>query len=162
VGPLYVASAAGTRWLELILIGASIVSVVLAVGLNVPGEEYAALGWIIVAIVLPTDAILWIVIPRRYELYADRLRIEFTFFGWDIPFSSIESARPALWWHAYAYAGIRLATSPGQAIEVRRRGGSGLMAGMNLIISPEGRAAFLDQLQGAIENAASSPPPSGG
>lgn len=85
---------------------------------------------------------IWLILPRRYEVWPDHLRIVFPVWRWDIPFDTISAVKPARWWATYGYNGVRFATSPGSAIEVRRRDAR-LFGRPNIIISPADRDGFI-------------------
>jgi hypothetical protein len=85
--------------------------------------------------------IIWMVLPKRFEVYEDRLRI---ILGWpailDIPFRDITEVRQATSDMAYVYWGMRFATSSKFVVEIRRNNG------MNVIISPSRGEEFIEQL----------------
>jgi hypothetical protein len=86
------------------------------------------------------------VIPRRYQLFATRLRIVLGWpLRWDIPLSTIAAARPARGVARWFYWGVRLATSSGTLVEVERK------KGWNVILSPSSRDVFLAQLNEALD-----------
>ena len=93
------------------------------------------------------DALLFkTVLPRRFQIFEDRLRI---LMGWpfavNIFFSNIEEAKPASGRKVFAYKGLRFATSTRHAIEIVRK------KGLNLVISPGKDDIFLDELNRAIK-----------
>lgn len=100
-------------------------------------------------IVFLTTVFVWAIIPRRYEVYDDRLVIAFTMWRWNIGLDSIELVREAEPWQSYGYWGMRFSTKPSQAIELRR-----IRPRMpfrpNLIISPDDRTIFLAEMNAAL------------
>lgn len=93
----------------------------------------------------------YLVIPRRYQVYNTKLRIVLGWpLGWDIPLSTIREAQPADAFDAWAYAGVRLATSSRTPVEIVRR------RGWNVIISPSDREVFLNRLNEAMNAARGS------
>jgi hypothetical protein len=88
------------------------------------------------------DAALFrVILPRKFQVFEDRIRIV---LGWifriDIPFSNIVDARSASGSKAFAYWGIRFATSTRHIVEIIRK------KGLNLVISPANEEVFLEQL----------------
>ena len=93
------------------------------------------------------DALLFkTILPRRYQIFEDRLRI---LMGWpfavNIFFSNIEEAKPAPGGRVFAYRGLRFATSTHYVIEIIRN------KGLNLVISPSKGDIFLEELNKAIK-----------
>ena len=93
------------------------------------------------------DALLFnAILPRRYQIYQDRLRIVLGKpFAVSVPFSTIKDVRPASGSKTFAYWGIRLATSSKSVVEIIRS------KGLNIVISPADRDAFLEQLTQALQ-----------
>jgi len=90
------------------------------------------------------DALLFkAILPRRYQIFEDRLRILMGGpFAINISFSNIEEAKPAAGRKAFAYGGLRLATATRNVVEIVRK------KGLNLVISPSNEM-FLEQLNQA-------------
>ncbi|MEN8613986.1 hypothetical protein ABFB09_01700 [Dehalogenimonas sp. THU2] len=102
------------------------------------------------------SALFYFIIPRKYQIFADRLRV--VLGGWikfDVPFSTIRQARVARSIDAFVYWGLRMATSGEGVVEILRRGG-----GLDLVISPIDRDTFLEQLDQALaaSNRNATPP----
>ncbi len=93
------------------------------------------------------DALLfYAVLPRRYQIYTDRVRIVLGRpFAVNLPLSTIKEARPASGIKAFAYWGIRFATSSKTVVEIVRR------RGWNFVISPANRELFLERLAEALK-----------
>ena len=130
-------------WLKLILGGTLALTFILALIL-ISSDTTAAV--VMFGITL-FDALLFkTVLPRRYQIFEDRLRI---LMGWpfavNIAFSNIEEAKPAPGGRAFAYRGLRFATSTRHVIEIVRN------KGLNLVISPSKGDVFLDELNRAIK-----------
>jgi hypothetical protein len=145
--PMLSMPVGGLRWLYVVsLVFAT--TILLALGaLLLSGASGLGIATML-AVLLLTDALIYLIVPRRYEIYADRLRLVFPAFAWNIGFESLAAFRPASWWQSYGYWGIRFATAPSQAIEIRRRSPS-LLRRPNLVISPADRETFLAQLSAA-------------
>ena len=107
------------------------------------------LGAILFFISIKHALLIGAILPRTYEVYDDRLVLVFGFSRWNIGMDSIEVAREAKPHQAYAYNGVRFATKPGEAIELRRVN-SNLFTRPNLIISPDDRSTFLVELNTAL------------
>lgn len=90
---------------------------------------------------------LWAVIPRRYEVGQTELRVVTGAFTHRVPYETITEVRPGKWYQTLGYAGVRYATSGSTTVEVRRS------RGMNLVISPADRDAFLRELRRAMDSA---------
>src|SRR5690606_10748805 len=67
---------------------------------------------------LATILIVWLILPRRYEIWPDHLRIVFPLGGWDVPYEGIQAVRAGHWWEAYGFAGVRFATAPSQTVTI--------------------------------------------
>ncbi len=89
-----------------------------------------------------------VIMPQRYQIYSDKIRIVFGGpFAWNIPFSTIEEVRSASGAKAFAYSGVRFATSSKNVVEIRRS------RGCNVVISPANRDVFLEQAGRAMKSA---------
>lgn len=147
--PLLTTPQSHQRGVDLTLLLATIGSVVAGVGVELALEARGGGLAIGVASAL-TFGLLYLLIPRRYEVFADRMAVVFVWRRWEIPYETIESVRAAAQLYAYAYIGVRFATAPSQSVEVRRVRSS-LLRRPNLIISPQGRDEFVRVLQQALE-----------
>lgn len=119
--PLYETTASGTRILRLYLLGSSVfVLALVVVGLILTPDRVTV--WLLVAgcSAVPL-ALVWLVVPKRFEVWPDCLRLAFPNFGWDLHFISIDSVQRAQWWQSYAFRGLRFATSPSSAVVILRR-----------------------------------------
>ena len=145
--PLYIAQAGGMRRFKAILLGLLAMDAVLVVALLllVNGVAAAVTGISLVA----TVTVLLAILPRRYEVWPDRLRIVFPIRGWDIRYEGIETVRAGRWYEAYGFAGLRFATAPSQTVTVLRHNAN-LLTHPNLVISPADRDEFLRQLERAM------------
>jgi hypothetical protein len=148
--PLLVAQQANRRTLDAGLLAAAVV--VLFGGILLDLAFDAQGGWFVTAGLLAlTFAVIFLVVPRRLEVWPDRLVIVFTPWRWRLPFETVAGARQANTWSAFGYWGVRLSTAPAASIEVRRVESS-LLSRPNLIISPEGRDEFVSALQQAMSD----------
>jgi len=84
------------------------------------------------------------VIPRRFQLFEDRLRIVLgSPFAFNVPYGVIREVRPAPSDEAFVYWGLRFATSTKNLIEIIRS------EGLNMVISAGDKDMFLEQLEQA-------------
>lgn len=129
------------RWLKVFMIGMPAVFLIAAlVFINIEIDAaWALLGDAAFIILL-----LWVISPRSYRIYADRLSIKLGGpFAMNVSLKSIQSANKASSYYAMAYWGIRLATSTSNVVEIKRQ------RGMNIIISPAEPDIFLQRLEDA-------------
>jgi len=98
------------------------------------------------------DALLFkAVIPRRYEIWSESLRIVLGGpLAVNIALHNIAEARAVAGEKAYVYWGVRLATTNRGVVEIVRR------KGLNVVISPSDRETFLQRLSQALEAARTS------
>ena len=102
-----------------------------------------------IATLVVSLAFVWLILPKRYEIWPGRLRLVFPLGGWDVRFDTVDSVRPSTWWEAYAFMGVRFATNPAQAIVVLRRK-MNLLTRPHIVISPADRDAFMRELEKAM------------
>ena len=95
------------------------------------------------------DALLsYVIIPRRLQIYRDRLRIAFgSPFALNLPFATVKEAREASGIKAYVYWGICCATSSKNVVEIVRS------KGLNVVISSTSVDTFLESLNQALKEA---------
>src|SRR3954453_9210044 len=112
--PIHVFKAAGLKALDmliaaLLLFNAGFVFVPIIAG------SPAWVAVIFFAGAIPI-AVIWMVLPRRFEVWRDRLVIVFpVLFRWSLPFDTIERVEVAKWWHAYGFMGARFASNARQS-----------------------------------------------
>jgi hypothetical protein len=103
--------------------------------------------WVCLGATLFEALLFWVIIPRRYCIYEDRLTIQLGGpFSLNIPLVDIKEARTASAYHAFGYWGIRFATSTSGVVEIVRR------RGMNVIISLADADEFLGNLHQACRS----------
>ncbi len=131
-------------WVKLIL-GSTLV-LTLVLGLVFLAFDTA--GALVMFGVTVFDALLFnAILPRRYQIYQDRLRIVLGKpFAFNMSFSTIKEARPATGSVAFVYGGLRLATSLKSVVEIVRS------KGLNVVMSPANRDAFLEQPTQALKD----------
>jgi hypothetical protein len=141
--PIYETSPQYDLWLKLILGGTLAFTLVLGIWLL----SVDVVGALVALGVTIFDALLFhAVLPRRYQIFENRVRIVLGWpFSFNIPLSTIKEGRPASGSKAFAYWGIRFATSSRSVVEIIRH------KGWNIVISPANRGLFLEQLTQAIE-----------
>jgi hypothetical protein len=132
-------------WLKLMLVGIPMIFLVLGIVLLFQ-DTASAFGMFGVTIFY---AVLFrVIMPQRYQVYSDKVRIVLGGpFAWNIPFSTIKEVRPASRASAFAYNGVRFATSSKGVVEIRRS------KGCNVVISPSKKDVFLEQVGTAMKSA---------
>jgi hypothetical protein len=147
--PVYDMKAAGLKLLSVVLGVAILVEGVILVGLLVAGVP-APIAVLFLIGLLPC-ALIWLLLPRRFEIWRDRLVIVFpVLVRWNLHFDTIESVEAAKWWHPYAFMGVRVASSPGKSVDIMRREPN-LLRRPNIVISPDDRDRFIARFNEAIE-----------
>ncbi len=101
--------------------------------------------WISLLVVGAVFPLLWLILPRRYEVWPDSLRIVFPLWRWRIAYDGIERVETSKVWQPYGFWGIRFATNPAQAVTIYRKDAR-MLGRPNLVISPENKETFLDHL----------------
>ncbi|HEX5369627.1 MAG TPA: hypothetical protein VFY10_09475 [Dehalococcoidia bacterium] len=127
--------------LTAVMLGAGIV-----VLLILPGNPGVGVPPLVFGAIFP---LIWLIIPRRYEVWPDSVRLVFPLWRWRIQFDSIERIETAKLWQPYGFWGIRFATNPAQAVTIYRKEAR-ILGRPNLVISPERRDEFLEHLPAAI------------
>jgi hypothetical protein len=142
---LYEDTARTDTWLKLMLGGILVMFLVLG-GVLLFQDDSAAFGMFGIAVYY---ALLFrIIMLQRYQIYSDKVRIVLGGpFAWNIPFSTIKEVRPASGVSAFAYSGVRFATSSKNVVEIRRS------RGCNVVISPSNKDVFLEQVSRAMKAA---------
>ena len=132
-------------WLKLMLGGILVMFLVLG-GVFLFQDKEDAFGMFGIAVFY---ALLFkIVMPQRYQVYSDKVRIVLGWpFAWNIPFTTIKEVRPASGVSAFAYSGVRFATSSKNVVEIRRS------RGCNVVIFPYNKEIFLEQASRALQAA---------
>ena len=128
-------------WLKLILGG--VLAYTLILGLLLISEDIGVA--LLMFVVTLFDALLFkAVLPQRFQIFEDRMKIILGLhFAINIPFSDIADARSVSGSKAFAYWGIRFATSTRCVVEIVRK------RGLNLLISPGQDDIFLERLNHA-------------
>jgi len=142
---LYEDTARTDTWLKLMLGGILAMFLVLG-GVLLFQDKEDAFGMFGVAVFY---ALLFkIIMPQRYQIYSDKVRIVLGGpFAWNIPFSTIKEVRLASGVSAFAYSGVRFATSSKNVVEIKRS------RGCNVVISPANKEVFLEQASRALQAA---------
>ena len=135
-------------WLKLLL--GSVLALTLILGFVLLSTDIGA-AWVMFAVTL-FDALLFkAILPRRFQIFQDRVRIVLGGpFALNIPLSDISEARLAPGSRAFIYWGIRFATSSSGVVEIVRE------EGLGLVISPVNADMFLEQLNRALKASSDS------
>ena len=130
-------------WLKLILGGTLSLTLLLGVYLLYVDRT----GALICFGVTIFDALLfYAILPQRYQIWTDRIRIVLGKpFSITLPLSTVTEARAASGVKAFAYRGVRFATSSKTVVEIVRH------RGWNFVISPANRKVFLERLAEALK-----------
>ena len=130
-------------WLKPLLSGFVAFTLILGLVFLMFNTELAIVLFAITVI----DGLLFsIIIPRNFQIYRDKLRIQLGGpFAMNIPLRKIDKARPGSSSDLWVYWGIRFGTSSSNVVEIIRN------KGMNIIITPEDSEEFISQLNRAIE-----------
>lgn len=131
-------------WIRLMFAGIVLLFVVMGLILlfEDTGSAFAMFG------VAVFDALLFrMIMPTRYQVYSDRIRIELGGpFAATIALSTVKEVKAAPGAKAFAYGGVRFATSTKNVVEITRT------RGCNYVISPANREVFLEQANRALES----------
>lgn len=135
-------------WLKLMLGG--ILAVLFTIGVVLLFDDVQGAAAMFGATFI--DALIFkAVMPQRFQVFADSLRVALGGpFALTVPFSTIREAREAPKSKAFAYWGLRFATSTRNLVEIARN------KGWNLIIAPLHRDMFLAHLNQALDAARAS------
>ena len=132
-------------WLKLMLIG--IPAIFLVVGIVLLFQDTAG-AFTMLGVTIFYAVLFRLVMPRKYQVYSNRVKIVLGGpFAWNIPFSTIREVEPASGASAFAYNGVRFATSSRDVVEIRRS------RGCSVVISPSNKDVFLQQVNAAMHNA---------
>ncbi len=130
-------------WIRLMFAGIVLLFVVMGLILLFEdiGTAFAMFG------VAAFDAILFrMIMPTRYQIYSDRIRIVLGGpFAVTIALRTVREVRATSGAKAFAYGGVRFATSSKNVVEITRT------RGCNYVISPANREVFLEQANRALE-----------
>jgi len=142
---LYEDTARTDAWLKLMLGGILVMFLVLGGVLLFQDKEDA---FEMFGIAVFYALLFKLVMPRRYQIYSDKVRIVLGWpLAWNIPFITIKEVRSASGAKAFAYSGVRFATSSKNVVEIRRS------RGCNVVISPYNKEIFLEQASRALQAA---------
>ena len=135
-------------WLKLMLTGIQAIFLVVGVVLLFQDTEGA---FTMFGVTIFYAVLFRLVMPQRYQVYSDKVRIVLGWpLAWNIPFTTIREARLASRASAFAYNGVRFATSSRGVVEIRRS------KGCNVVISPSNKDVFLEQVRTAMKSAGRS------
>jgi hypothetical protein len=142
---LYEDAAKTDMWLKLLLGGILVMFLVLG-GVLLFQDKPDAFGMFGIGVFY---ALLFkIIMPQRYQIYSDKIRIVLGGpLAWNIPLSTVKEVRSASGAKAFAYGGVRFATSSKNVVEIRRS------RGCNVVISPSKKDVFLEQAGRAMKSA---------
>jgi len=132
------------KWVLAVTLGMTLVPAIVVY----PYEPIAT--WVLLGTTVFDALLFHVVLPRRYQVLSDRLRIVLGYpFAINIALTSIREARPAGGMVTMVYWGVRLATSTRNVVEIVRH------RGLDFVISPANREEFLVHLKLAVAGASS-------
>ena len=141
--PVYEDTPKYDLWLKLILGGVLALPLISGIAL-LPTDLLGA--WVMLGVTAFNALLFHSILPRRYQIFQEKIRIVLGQpFAINIPLSTIKMARPAPGSKALVYGGIRFATSLSSVVEIVRS------KGLNIVISPAHRDAFLEHLGQVLE-----------
>ena len=130
-------------WLKLIV--GSVLALTLVLGIVLLSIDFIG-AWVSFGVTAFDAVLFYAILPRRYQILRDRVRIVLGRpLAWNIPFSTIREFRSAAGSKAFAYRGVRFATSSRSVVEIIRR------RGLSVVISPANRDVFLEQANQALK-----------
>lgn len=125
-----------TKWILGGLIASTFIAGIVLLAFDVTGAVIMFAATLLDALVIRA------VLPKRFEVYEDRLKIVLPApFSLTIPFRDIIRVREASKDTAWVYWGIRFSTSSNYLVEIERKNG------MNVILSPSMEDRFIEQLE---------------
>ena len=140
--PIYEDGAAIDWWFKALIV--AIMAATFIPGVVIVSHQPLG-GWVLLGTTVFEGLLFHCLLPRRFQLYPDRLRVILGYpFGFNIRLDTIQEARTVSAARTLFNAGLRLATSPGNGVRIRRRGG------FDLVISPRNREQFLERVNGAL------------
>lgn len=132
-------------WLKLLLYSVLALPFILGVVLLFQDIDGA---WVMFGITLFDAMLFKAVLPQRFQIFGDRVRIVLGGpFAFNIPFSNIRDVRLTSSRRVFIYRGIRFATSYRGVVEIVRK------KGLSLVISPVSGDLFVEQFNQALEAA---------
>ncbi len=130
-------------WLKLTL--GSVLAYTLVLGIVLLSIDLMG-AWILFGVTVFDGILFHAILPRRYQIFRDRVRIVLGRpLALNIPFSTIKEFRSAAGSRAFVYSGVRFATSSRSVVEIVRH------RGLNVVISPANRDMFLEQANQALK-----------
>ena len=129
------------EWLRAIIVGVPLLILVLGGISSAQGEALEAV--ILFASTAFVLGVFWAVLPRRLEVWTDRIRIVMGWpFRFNVPSDTVSEIRSARARDALVYSGLRFSPSVRTPVEVRRT------RGINVVVSPHDRQQFLETRNG--------------
>jgi hypothetical protein len=143
-GIVYEEAVPSAQWLNILFVVIVLATLLPGIWmLSLPTDRLDAYIMFVTAAFLA--ALFYFIMPRRIQIYEDRIRIALGGpFGINIPFSQIASVKAGMSLSSHVYA-MKFATSSRTAVEIlRKRGGA-------VVFSTRNRDMFLEQLNQAMQ-----------
>ena len=127
------------KWVVVAILSLTLLPAIVLLYIDIVGAWALFFGTVL-------DALLfYIIIPRRYQVFSDRIRIVLGKpFSINLKFSVIKDSRIVSSSKAFIYWGLKMATSSKGMIEIVRQ------SGIDVVISPRDSETFLRQLKEAM------------
>ena len=140
--PMYEDGAAIDWWFKGLIV--AILAMTFIPGVVIVSHEPLG-GWVLLGTTALDGLLFHWLLPRRFQLYPDRLRVVLGYpFAFSVRLDTIKEARAVSTARTLFNTGLRMATSPGNGVRIRRKGG------FDLVISPQNRERFLEEVNGAL------------
>lgn len=107
-------------------------------------EEAVFAKQILFASIVVILVLYWAILPRRFEIHEEKLKVIFGFFSYSIPLKEVAEVRKVESWKAFAYKGLRFTTSIKNIVEIRKK------KGISIVISPTNPDLFIEFLKNAL------------
>ena len=128
------------KWLVSAILGLTFIPAIILLNIDIIGP------WALLAGTALDALLLYIIIPRKYQVFSDRVKIVLGGpFSIDLRFSTIEEVCAVTDTKTFVYWGVRMATSSKGIIEIVRQ------SGIDVVISPRDSDTFLGQIREAMD-----------
>lgn len=143
--PLFQTPAKYGRFIKIVL---GIVPVIMLVTAILELDQTPADAYILFGTSAGLALLFWLVLPHRFEIYPDRLRVVMgASFAFNIRLAEITAVEVLPPARAFIANGLKMATDAGTALVIKRRGK------LEVSLSPRNRDEFIRVLQQAIGKA---------
>lgn len=152
--PLYSTPLADKNGLLKVILASLFLGI--AAGIAVAVLDSFWLGMVLIATFGFSVLLIHLILPRRLEVWPDRLALVFPVGTWNIRMDTVETVRPAQTYESYAFIGVRFATAPAKAVVVVRKQAN-LFGRPSIVVSPEEKDHFLMAMNSALDGQSPGP-----